>query len=267
MLRLVNSDLPEKASSKSVGSIARIYDGDRNNLAPIAQINVLANYTQEGGITSTLSAPLFVGSYFRIELGYESASIKISDFIIQADPLTATPNQGWVDGTRLNLLVDNIAEYLVIDAIARVKVPIPVNSTYVLTVPSGFTATGIDFEGLHIEAAALTQVGSKVTVATDARLRVGAELQLTGTHTVSVPEPKCAIAVFHLPLIAYLDAIDFMGQAFTPSNRALSPQIREFTWNDFNSLATIFMTNATGLQSAIFTPVPYSSSISTIRNS
>ena len=270
MFRLASPDLPTIAKSHTTPApIARTYWGSRRYLAPIALINVLANYGVELGLTINLPLPLFIGSYFRIDLGYEILSAAIDNFIIQSSPLSASPNQGWIDGNTINLLIDgrNRTEYenLTITAKARLSVPVPVNNSYVLSVPNTFAAIAIEYEGVRLEPDVFSQVGNQLTInPTSHNLRVGTELFVAGIQTIALPEQICAFLVFELQEIVYLDAINFMGTSFTPSTNALSPQTGEFLWNDLRLWATLFISSerANGLTAATPVSLDYSSNVS-----
>lgn len=232
--------------------MCRVYWGENSReLAPIARINTLSNYEQNPDFptgSAELSEPLFIGSYYRIDLGYAIATAQIENFQNVNIPLFVVPGGVWVDGSTLNLYVDqthSVASSVKVVASARTTVPVPITThRYEFSFKPGFTVIEAESEGLRLRSPQISQVGNQ-TILESCRFRPGAEMFLFGSEAVIVGEPTSGIVTFDLSNsgLASINRLDFLGVSFTPSQSMHSPSLGEFFWNGSRRWATVFLAN------------------------
>lgn len=264
MLRLISTDLPTTGiQDNQAAPLLRLYDGDRHPLAPFLSFNVNArgSNTAYNPITLNLGNPDQLGSYYRITTGFSLAGIiKLVTPGAQFDrtePFVTVPGKYWYNGNTINLhtsLKVKAGNLVTAIAIAKTTLPAPDgNDNYNISIANwnNPTITEIMVEGLQflpvenpsnpktsefgIFGQTLRLYGSP-----EVRPAAGSEVLLLLTVSFILAERVCAIATFNLDM-NYLDAIDYLGIAFTPALDALAPQPKEFLWG--NKTANLFIPN------------------------
>lgn len=273
MFRVVG-DLPVVAKVQKPAPVAIAYSGDRRSLAPIAKINIFANYQNNSEFNSKqvdLGLPILAGLYYRIDLNYPVSQIQLS-FFNPSDPLSATPGQFWIDSTTLNLYAaSKFSENLTLTTSLSTVVPVPISTdTYVIKLPGDlFTIQYVEFQGLRLAASEI-QLNNNELVISSTRLEIGSDILVRGVCQFSAESLTnflvSAIATFDLfdSGIVHLDGVDYMGINFIPSINAFNPKIGEFFWDDATRRCSLFISydQSLGLVSENSKLFNYSSNVS-----
>lgn len=224
--------------------------------APGLKVDVLAKYaTGSGSLGMTISTtnPDAVGRYFQVETGmnlYTIQSLTWSGGRIRPieDPLTAGIGDVWAGDTTLDILVPDsgiAGQVLALNATGKFVLPFYDEFyNYTISLPAGFTVTGVEVASLMFKMATGTpqtgefkQTGASLKLYGSAysyRPEPFSDLYLTGLQSLTVPtDPKLAIAVFDLleSGISIVDSMDYAGLNFIPSQNAYDPISGDFFWD------------------------------------
>lgn len=257
MLKLSSDYLPDQIDppqKAGVGIVLQWYQPYKP--APGIKIDMLAKYSTGSGalgVNVAITNPNLVGRYFEIAVGMELSSISAlawsgGVFNPVDDPLDAVIGDCWAGTTAIGVMTSSgeIAGQALAAAITG-KFVLPYydsNYNYTIALPSGFTVTGVVAESLQFTQAGLSpttgqfkQVGTTLTLygsATSYRPEPFSTLYVSGVLAVAAPSsPKLAIAVFDLQStgISIVDAMDYAGLVFAPSQDVYSPASGDFFWN------------------------------------
>lgn len=265
MIKLDSPDLPVVARpSGRSAPIARLFRGDNEVIAPIARFDLYAHYQNPGFTPSGIATPEpdFAGIFFRLDLGATIADISsvmqgTQQFGYLADPLAVSLYRCWSDGTTLNLYGGpNMAagDSLTVRAVLESTIlsDEDVAGIYTVTVPSGFSCSRIEAQGMGFTLAVnplspnigeFAQDGQVCTITSSENNAIAdfSVAECTGVGTYGLPIPTLAIATFDLSDsgITYVDGIDFHGVSFVPALVPANPKSGDFFWR--SPLLTTFL--------------------------
>lgn len=285
MLRLTGSDLPTSGTGEiRTAPLLRLYNGDRHPLAPFLNLSLSRSNTAYNPIVLNLGEPGQLGSYYQFTTGFNLAGIirlvgPTGNFD-ETNPLSTIPGKYWRNGNTLNVhagLGLKAGDTVTAIAIAKAALPAPDgDDNYSIAIGDwgNPSIAEIVVEGLQFlpaqnpgnpQTSDFVVSGSTLKLYGSSAVRpaAGSEVLILLTISFAVAERVCAIATFNLDM-NYLDAIDYLGIAFTPAVDALSPQPKEFFWA--NGKASLFIPNgvAIGLGDRATGQEGYSSAIGEI---
>lgn len=221
----------------------------RGNLGPLFKINYYQKYGDAAfeSVAQPTPDPVYAGRYYKVELGRAVQSIQVPDFSPTVSAVTALPLSYWSDEATLSIYSFDELEAIALTCELADIVPLSTNNQWKFTLPDGFIATQIICEGLGFVPGTgegtFAQAGAiaSVTGFSNFPLTTGAATTISGIWSLTLSQPTCNVATFILPDIAYLDRLDWMGVSFSPAVNALSPQPKEFTWNEQTHCCNAFL--------------------------
>lgn len=246
-----NPNLPAAVAAKKA-TVAPLIKIQKGNMGQLFLVDRLHQYGGAFDVEQIPTPdPIFAGRYVRLDLGVKIESITIEGFSQVTSALTALPQTCWLDGTldgtHLCLYTFETLSTVVAKVALNFTVPLATNNLHQISLPQGFTASSVVSDGLEFIGGSgegrFSQQGINLTINSGSNfpLVVGNELVVTGNWLVTLPSPTCNVATFVLPNLNYLDYIDWMGISFSPTQNALSPQAKEFTWNEKTHCCNAFL--------------------------